>query len=171
VLQTHAGKSVEVINTDAEGRLVLADALAWAASGAGKTRPRWIVDVATLTGAVTVALGRLVAGVMGTDDTLVQQLIEAGAEAGEPMWELPLIDDYMAAMESLIADLKNVGDGTAGSIFGGLFLREFVGGLPWAHVDIAAVAYTDKAQPYVPRGAVGWGVRALVGLVERAARR
>lgn len=171
VLHTHSGRTVEVLNTDAEGRLVLADALAWAASGAGASRPRWIVDVATLTGAVTVALGRLVAGVMGTDPGLIEQLIEAGRDAGEPMWELPLIDEYMPAMESLVADTKNIGDGTAGSIFGGLFLREFVDGLPWAHLDIAAVAYADKAQPYVPRGAVGWGVRSLVGLVERASRR
>ncbi len=171
ILKTHSGRTVEVMNTDAEGRLVLADALAWAASGAGASRPRWMVDVATLTGAVTIALGRNVAGVMGTDGTLIENLMEAGHEAGEPMWELPLVDEYMSAMDSLVADLKNTGDGTAGSIFGGLFLREFVGDVPWAHIDIAAVAYADKAQPYVPRGAVGWGVRTLVGLVERSAKR
>ncbi len=171
VLTTYSGRTVEVLNTDAEGRLVLADALAWAATGAGSSRPRWMVDVATLTGAVTVALGRTIAGVMGTEPALVEQLIEAGRDAGEPMWELPLVDEYVPAMDSLVADMKNVGDGTAGSIFGGLFLREFVAGVPWAHLDIAAVAYADKAHPYVPRGAVGWGVRSLVGLVERAARR
>ena len=171
ILHTHSGKTVEVLNTDAEGRLVLADALAWAASGAGAARPKWMVDVATLTGAVTVALGRQIAGVMGTDGGLVQQLIDAGQDAGEPMWELPLVDEYLPAMDSLFADIKNTGDGSAGSIFGGLFLREFVGGVPWAHIDIAAVAYADKAYPYVPRGAVGWGVRSLVGLVERAAKK
>ena len=171
VLHTHLGRTVEVLNTDAEGRLVLADALAWAASGAGAPRPRWMVDLATLTGAVTVALGRRIAGVMGTEPALVEQLIEAGEEAGEPMWELPLVDEYAPALDSLFADMKNTGDGTAGSIFGGLFLREFTRGVPWAHIDIAAVAYADKAQPYVPRGAVGWGVRSLVGLVERAAKR
>lgn len=171
VLHTHLGRTVEVLNTDAEGRLVLADALAWASSGAGAARPRWMVNLATLTGAVTVALGRRIAGVMGTEPALIQQLIEAGEDAGEPMWELPLVEEYAPALDSLFADMKNTGDGTAGSIFGGLFLREFTRGLPWAHIDIAAVAYADKAQPYVPRGAVGWGVRSLVGLVERAARR
>ncbi|HEY8517594.1 MAG TPA: leucyl aminopeptidase [Candidatus Binatia bacterium] len=173
VLRTFTGKTVEVLNTDAEGRLVLADALGWAASG-GSTRqskPRWIVDLATLTGAVTTALGRSVAGIMGSDEALVRRLIEVGKETGEPMWELPLVEDYMSALESPIADLKNTGDGTAGTIFGGLFLREFVGGLPWAHLDIAAVAYTDKPRPYVPRGAVGWGVRTLVALIEKEASR
>ncbi len=171
VLNTYSGKTVEVLNTDAEGRLVLADALAWAARGAAEEPPRWMVDVATLTGAVTVALGRKVAGVMGTDSTLVRGLIDAGRAAGEPMWELPLVDEYASGLDSLFADLKNIGDGTAGSIFGGLFLREFVADVPWAHIDIAAVAYADKPQPYVPRGAVGWGVRSLVGLVERLAGR
>lgn len=171
VLTTYSGRTVEVLNTDAEGRLVLSDALAWAASGAGSAPPKSMVDVATLTGAVTVALGRMIAGVMGTDPALVEALIEAGRDAGESMWELPLVDEYVPALDSLFADMKNTGDGTAGSIFGGLFLREFVGGVPWAHLDIANVAYADKAQPYVPRGAVGWGVRSLVGFVERSARR
>jgi leucyl aminopeptidase len=172
VLRTFTGKTVEVLNTDAEGRLVLADALGYAAAGGvgRRVKPRWIVDLATLTGAVTIALGRSVAGVMGTDAELVRRLIEIGRETGEPMWELPLVDEYMAALDSPIADLKNTGDGTAGTIFGGLFLREFVGGLPWAHLDIAAVAFADKGRPYVPRGAVGWGVRSLVALVERTAR-
>jgi leucyl aminopeptidase len=172
VLRSFTGKTIEVLNTDAEGRLVLADALGWAAAGGygRRVKPRWIVDLATLTGAVTTALGRAVAGVMGSDAELVRRLIEIGRETGEPMWELPLIDEYVSAMDSPIADIKNVGDGTAGTIFGGLFLREFVAGLPWAHLDIAAVAYADKGRPYVPRGAVGWGVRTLVALVERAAR-
>ncbi|MEW6272584.1 MAG: leucyl aminopeptidase [Thermodesulfobacteriota bacterium] len=171
VLHTFSGKTVEVLNTDAEGRLVLADALGWAASGGSlrRVKPRWIVDLATLTGAVTTALGRSVAGVMGSDAALVRALIELGKETGEPMWELPLVEDYVPALESPIADLKNTGDGTAGTIFGGLFLREFVAGLPWAHLDIAAVAYADKPRPYVPRGAVGWGVRTLVALVEKEA--
>lgn len=171
VLRTFTGKTVEVLNTDAEGRLVLADALGYAAAGGfgRRVKPRWIVDLATLTGAVTTALGRGVAGIMGSDPELVRRLIEIGRDTGEPMWELPLVEDYVAAMDSPIADLKNTGDGTAGTIFGGLFLREFVGRLPWAHLDIAAVAFADKNRPYVPRGAVGWGVRTLVGLVERAA--
>jgi leucyl aminopeptidase len=171
VVRTCIGKTVEVLNTDAEGRLVLADALGYATrssrdNGAG---PRWVVDLATLTGAVTTALGRSVAAVMGNDRALVRSLVECGGESGEPIWELPLVDDYAQALESSIADLKNTGDGTAGTIFGGLFLREFVHKVPWAHLDIAGVAFTDKPQPYVPRGAVGWGVRTLVALVERAA--
>ncbi|MBY0276319.1 leucyl aminopeptidase [Candidatus Binatia bacterium] len=172
VLRAFTGKTIEVLNTDAEGRLVLADALGWAAAGGfgRRVKPRWMVDLATLTGAVTTALGRSIAGVMGSDADLVRRLIEIGRETGEPMWELPLVDEYVSGMDSTIADLKNVGDGTAGTIYGGLFLREFTGGLPWAHLDIAAVAYADKARPYVPRGAVGWGVRTLVALVERAAR-
>jgi leucyl aminopeptidase len=172
VLRSFTGKTIEVLNTDAEGRLVLADALGWAAAGGfgRRVKPRWMVDLATLTGAVTTALGRSIAGVMGNDAELVRRLIEIGKETGEPMWELPLVDEYMSGMDSPIADIKNVGDGTAGTIYGGLFLREFTGGLPWAHMDIAAVAYADKGRPYVPRGAVGWGVRTLVGLVERTAR-
>jgi len=172
VLHTYTGKTIEVLNTDAEGRLVLADTLGYAAAGGSGRggKPRWMVDLATLTGAVTTALGRGLAGVMGTDAALVRDLIEVGRATGEPMWELPLVDEYVSALDSPIADLKNTGDGTAGTIFGGLFLREFTAGLPWAHIDIAAVAYTDKPRPYVPRGAVGWGVRTLVALVERAAR-
>ena len=171
VLRTCIGKTIEVLNTDAEGRLVLADALAHATRGSVRSggKPRWIVDLATLTGAVTTALGRSVAAVMGNDAGLVQAVIACGRQAGESIWELPLVDDYVAGLESPVADLKNVGDGTAGTIFGGLFLREFVNRVPWAHLDIANVAYTDKALPYVPRGAVGWGVRTLVALVEREA--
>jgi len=170
VVRTCIGKTVEVLNTDAEGRLVLADALAHATRGRTEaSRPRWVVDLATLTGAVTTALGRSVAGVMGNDADLVRSVIECGRASGEPIWELPLVEDYVPLMESPIADLKNTGDGTAGTIFGGLFLREFVHRLPWAHLDIAAVAFTDKPQPYVPRGAVGWGVRTMVALVEKAA--
>jgi len=171
VLRTFTGKTVEVLNTDAEGRLVLADALGYAAAGGfgRRVKPRWMVDLATLTGAVTTALGRSIAGIMGTDPELVRRLIEVGRDSGEPMWELPLVDEYVSGLDSPIADLKNTGDGTAGTIYGGLFLREFAGGLPWAHLDIAAVAFADKPRPYVPRGAVGWGVRTLVGLVERAA--
>jgi leucyl aminopeptidase len=173
VLRACTGKTIEVLNTDAEGRIVLADALGYAAGASprGGTKPRWIIDIATLTGAVTIALGRSVAGIMGNRPDLVQQVIAAGRDCGEAIWELPLVEDYAAGLESLVADLKNVGDGSAGSIYGGLFLREFVADVPWAHLDIAAVAFTDKALPYAPRGAVGWGVRTLVATVEAAARR
>jgi leucyl aminopeptidase len=107
---------------------------------------------------------------MGSDSELVARLRAAGDEAGEPLWELPLIDSYRAALASPIADLKNTGDGTAGSIFGGLFLQAFTSGLPWAHLDIAAVAFSEKSRPCVPRGAVGWGVATLVRLVEAVSR-
>ncbi len=172
VLHTCTGKTVEVLNTDAEGRLVLADALGYATGAArrGAAKPRWVVDLATLTGAVTTALGRSVAAVMGNDAELVRAVLAAGRECGETIWELPLVEEYAQTLESPIADLKNTGDGTAGTIVGGLFLREFVHRVPWAHLDIAGVAFAEKALPYAPRGAVGWGVRTLVELVERAAR-
>ena len=167
VLETYNGKTVEVLNTDAEGRLVLADALGYAADGCGSgVKPRCIVDLATLTGAATVALGTGIGAVMGSDERLIAQLRETGEEAGEPLWELPLVESYRRALASPIADLKNTGDGTAGSIFGGLFLQAFTAGIPWAHLDIAAVAFTEKSRPCVPRGAVGWGVGTLVRLVE-----
>ncbi len=167
ILQSYAGKTIEVLNTDAEGRLVLADALAFAAAGAGEAeRPRFIVDLATLTGAASVALGREVAAILGSDRKLVDELLSIGRETGEATWELPLVDDYAASLQSRIADLKNVGDGGAGTIIGALFLREFVGGLPWAHLDIAGVAWADKARSCTPRGAAGFGVRTLVALAE-----
>lgn len=171
VLRTCIGKTIEVLNTDAEGRLVLADALGFATRPRrGGAAPSCVVDLATLTGAVVTALGRGVAAVLGNDPALVRSVIESGREVGETIWELPLVDDYMAGLESPIADLRNTGDGTAGTIYGGLFLREFVHRVPWAHLDIAGVAFSDKGSSYVPRGAVGWGVRTLVELVERVAR-
>ncbi|MFM7736200.1 MAG: leucyl aminopeptidase family protein [Alphaproteobacteria bacterium] len=172
VLHTCIGKTIEVLNTDAEGRLVLADALGFATRPRrGAADPSCVVDLATLTGAVTTALGRSVAAVLGNDPDVVRDVIEAGRATGEPIWELPLVDEYMPGLESQVADLRNTGDGTAGTIYGGLFLREFVHRMPWAHLDIAGVAYTDKGSAYVPRGAVGWGVRTLVEFVERRARR
>ncbi len=172
ILTIFGGKTVEVRNTDAEGRLVLADALAWAAAGAGDPeKPRFVVDLATLTGAVSIALGREVAALLGTDRGLVEDLLEIGRETDERSWELPLVDEYLPGLRSDIADLKNVGDGGAGTIFGGLFLREFTGGLPWAHLDIAGVAWADKARTGTPRGAAGFGVRTLIALAERAANR
>ncbi len=172
VLRTCIGKTIEVLNTDAEGRLVLADALGFATRARrGAAEPSCVVDLATLTGAVTTALGRSVAAVLGNDADVVRDVIESGRVAGEPIWELPLVDEYMPGLESPVADLRNTGDGTAGTIYGGLFLREFVHRRPWAHLDIAGVAFTDKGSAYVPRGAVGWGVRTLVELVERRAAR
>src|SRR5438874_6828578 len=131
------GKTGGVLNTDAEGRLILADALALAS----REKPDAIVDLATLTGACRVALGTGLAGVMGNDERLVAQLIEAGRAAGEPLWQLPLVREYREDLKSPIADLKNVG-GEAGTITAGLFLEEFVDGVPWAHLDIAGPAFT-----------------------------
>src|SRR5262249_36971596 len=111
-----------------------------------------------------------VAAVMGNDPRLIGKLIQAGREAGEPIWEPPLVEDYVPAMESPVADLKNIGDGTGGGIFGGLFRRAVIAGVPLAHLDIARVAHRNKPLPYAPRGGVGWGVRTLAALVEAAAR-
>jgi leucyl aminopeptidase len=153
------GKTVEVLNTDAEGRLVLADALAVAS----RAKPDAIVDLATLTGACRVALGNLYAAVMGNDQALVDALIAAGGAAGEPLWQLPLVREYRDELKSGVADLKNVaGSGEAGSIIAGLFLQEFVDGVPWAHLDIAGPAFTEKDLPHAPRGGTGYGVRLLV---------
>jgi leucyl aminopeptidase len=156
-------KTVEVLNTDAEGRLILADALALASRArAGGTRPDALIDLATLTGACRVALGNLVAGVMGNDQPLVDRLVAAGRAAGEPLWQLPLVREYRDDLKSAIADLKNVGGSEAGCIIGGLFLQEFVDGVPWAHLDIAGPAFTEKDLAHAPRGGTGYGVRLLV---------
>ncbi|HSD29922.1 MAG TPA: leucyl aminopeptidase [Vicinamibacteria bacterium] len=153
------GKTVEVLNTDAEGRLVLADALALAR----REKPDAIVDLATLTGACRVALGTLLAGVMGNDQALVDALVAAGRAAGEPVWPLPLVREYRDELKSPIADLKNVGGGgEAGTIVAGLFLQEFVDGVAWAHLDIAGPAFTERDLPHAPRGGTGFGVRLLV---------
>jgi len=161
VLHHRGGKTSEVLNTDAEGRLVLADGLALAA----RAKPDVVVDLATLTGAARVALGTLVAGVMGNDQTLVDELVAAGRAAGEPLWQLPLVPEYRDDLKSTVADLKNVG-GEAGSIIGGLFLQEFVGGVPWAHLDIAGPAFAEKDLPYAPRGGTGFGIRMLVRFLQ-----
>jgi leucyl aminopeptidase len=158
VVRPSAGKTVEVLNTDAEGRLVLADALALAVAD----DPDAIVDIATLTGAVRSALGNRIAGVMGNDAKLIAALVAAGKQGGERLWELPLVRDYKTDLESAVADLANVANGGyGGAIHAGLFLQEFVAGVPWAHLDIAGVGFTDRDIPNAPRGGVGFGVRLL----------
>jgi leucyl aminopeptidase len=153
------GKTVEVLNTDAEGRLVLADALALAS----REKPDAIVDLATLTGACRIALGTLYAAVMGNSQELVDQLVAAGRSSGELLWQLPLVQEYRDDLKSPVADLKNVGGGgEAGSIIAGLFLQEFVDGAAWAHLDIAGPAFAEKDLPHAPRGGTGFGVRLLV---------
>jgi leucyl aminopeptidase len=157
VIRYANGRTVEVLNTDAEGRLVLADALVLAS----RERPDVIVDLATLTGAARIALGTQYACILGSDQTVVDGLIAAGRTAGEPCWQLPLVREYRDDLKSPIADLKNVGGGDAGTITAALFLAEFVDGVPWAHLDIAGPAYADKEMPLATRGATGYGVRLL----------
>jgi leucyl aminopeptidase len=151
------GKTVEVLNTDAEGRLILADALVLAS----RAKPDVIVDLATLTGAARVALGSLYACILGTDQGVVDAVLAAGRAVGEPAWQLPLVPEYRDDIKSSVADIKNVG-GEAGTITAALFLQEFVDGVPWAHLDIAGPAFTEKDLPHAPRGATGYGVRLLI---------
>ena len=162
VLTTRNGKTIEVLNTDAEGRLVLADGLALAV----EADPDAIVDVATLTGAAVVALGKEIAGLLGNDDILIGQVRAAGERVGEALWPLPLPDDYRSHIESEIADMRNVGrPGQAGATSAAMLLREFVGEVPWAHLDIAGPARSDENQRYLSKGGTGFGVRTLVALI------
>ena len=153
------GKSVEVLNTDAEGRLVLADALSLAA----EAEPDAIIDVATLTGSASVALGTQVAALMATDDKLAARLEEASATTGEKVWRLPLPEEYRPQLDSNVADLRNIGAGPyGGSLVAGLFLKEFTDGRPWAHIDLGLSAMADADRGMTPKGGTGFGVRMLV---------
>ena len=160
VVRAMNGKTIEVINTDAEGRLVLADALCYAREQ-GITR---LVDVATLTGAMVTTLGKACTGVMGNDGQLVQQTIDAGKKTGEKFWELPMFDEYKDLIKSDVADMKNSGGRQAGSISAALLLAEFVDGAAWVHLDIAGTSTSDKAAGYLVKGATGVPVRTLAQL-------
>jgi len=160
VVRAMNGKTIEVINTDAEGRLVLADALCYAREQ-GITR---LVDVATLTGAMVTTLGKACTGVMGNDSKLVQQTIDAGKKTGEKFWELPMFDEYKDLIKSDVADMKNSGGRQAGSISAALLLAEFVDGAAWVHLDIAGTSTSDKASGYLVKGATGVPVRTLAQL-------
>jgi len=155
VVTSQLGKTIEIVNTDAEGRLLLADALSYARRYA----PACAVDIATLTGAITIALGHHAAGVMGTDAALVRDLVAAGERANERVWELPLWEEYRELNKSDIADIKNSGGRAAGSIAAGWFLREFAEGFPWAHLDIAGTAYTEREDAALVKGPNAMGVR------------
>ncbi|MBB4918010.1 leucyl aminopeptidase [Streptosporangium saharense] len=162
VITQYGGRTVEVLNTDAEGRLVMADALAYADA---ELDPDAMVDVATLTGAISVALGKDVGAVFASDDALAAELTEAGTQAGERLWRMPLIEDYLPALDSGVADLANIEAGStygAGSITAALFLREFTGKRPWAHLDIAGVGRSTADEGYLSKGATGYGVRLLL---------
>ncbi|MFF7767623.1 leucyl aminopeptidase [Streptomyces massasporeus] len=167
VLRMYSGKTVEVLNTDAEGRLVLADAL-WAAS---QEKPDAIVDVATLTGAMVLALGNRTFGIMGNDDAFRAALVEAAEEVGEPAWPMPLPEHLRKGMDSATADIANMGERMGGGLVAGLFLREFVGeGITWAHLDIAGPAFNEGGPfGYTPKGGTGTAVRTLVRLAELTA--
>ncbi len=162
VLRTRSGKTVEVLNTDAEGRLVLADALAYAC----EFKPRLVIDAGTLTAAVRSALGTRVAAILGNDAALIERIRKAGETAGEALWQLPLVKDYAEELKSNVADLRNVGtSGNAGTIICALFLNEFVTCPSWAHLDLSGVAFAKTAIPLSPPGAVGFGVRTLLRFV------
>ncbi|HEX9393558.1 MAG TPA: leucyl aminopeptidase [Gemmatimonadales bacterium] len=165
VIRSHFGKTIEVINTDAEGRLILCDALSFAR----RFKPAVALDAATLTGAVTIALGHTAIGIMGNDDAAVAEVQAAGERAGERCWPLPLWDDYRELIKSDIADVKNSGGRAAGTITGAWFLREFVDGFPWVHLDIAATAYTEGDAPYQAKGPTAIGVRLFTEFVLKRA--
>ena len=158
VVKSYAGKTIEILNTDAEGRLVLADALGYAA----KYDPKAVIDLATLTGAVVTALGHFAAGLLGTDDNLIEKIKAAADKTHDRVWQLPLWEDYDEGIKSHVADVQNIGDGTAGAIAGAVFLKKFAEGYPWAHLDIAGTAWGVEGSSYIPKGASGYGVRLLV---------
>jgi leucyl aminopeptidase len=160
VLTSAQGTTIEVINTDAEGRLVLGDGL-WYARQLGATH---LVDVATLTGAVVVALGKTTSGLYGTPERWVDQVRRAADRAGDRSWPMPVFDDYRDQLKSDIADMMNTGGRPAGSITAAMFLKEFTGGLPWVHMDIAGTAWAEEAKPYLPKGPSGVAVRTLAAL-------
>ena len=165
VIKSHFGKTIEIINTDAEGRLILCDALSYVR----RFKPVAVLDAATLTGAVVVALGHAAIGMMGTDEALLAEVREAGERAGERCWPLPLWEEYRELLKSDVADVKNSAGRGAGTIVGGWFLREFVDAYPWVHLDIAGTAYTESEVPYQAKGPTACGVRLFSEFVLKRA--
>ncbi|HLN25159.1 MAG TPA: leucyl aminopeptidase, partial [Patescibacteria group bacterium] len=162
VVTSMSGQTIEVINTDAEGRLVLADAL-WYTQG--QFKPKIMVDLATLTGAIIISLGDAYAGLFSNDDDLANQLLAAGKGVGEQVWRMPLGEPYDKQIKSDIADMKNTGGREGGSITAAMFLKRFVNDVKWAHLDIAGVTWAKKDGPVTPKGATAFGVRLLDRLV------
>lgn len=167
VLNMLNGKTVEVQNTDAEGRLILADGLAFAS----RFKPQCIVDVATLTGACAVALGQFAIGMMGTDDSLKKELSQAGIQAGERVWEMPLWDEYFEQLKSDVADMRNIGGRGGGMITAAVFLSKFVDDFPWVHLDIASTDWSTSERAYIPKGPTGIGTRLLLQFLLNRANR
>ncbi len=163
IVKAYNGKTIEVVNTDAEGRLILADALSYVVD---KYKPAAILDFATLTGAVLIALGHRASGLMGNDAELIEEIKRASEKTGERVWELPMWEEYTEDIKSQVADVKNVGkERLAGTVAGAVFLQEFVGKTPWVHLDIAGTAWQDEDQPYTPGGGSGVAVRLVTQLI------
>ena len=162
IVTSMSGQTIEIHNTDAEGRLVLADALWYTQS---RFKPQFMVDLATLTGAMLVALGQEYAGLFSNNDELSERLYAAGQGEDEPVWRMPMGDAFDKMIDCPVADMKNVGGRNAGSITAAQFLQRFVNDVPWAHLDIAGMAWSDKSKPTVPKGGAGYGVRLLNRLV------
>jgi leucyl aminopeptidase len=156
---------VEITNTDAEGRLVLGDMLAWA----NELKPAAIIDLATLTGACIIALGNYITGAFGDDDQLMFDVLESARVAGEELWRLPISEFQKDVLKSEVADMKNAGERAGGSINAAVFLKEFVGNTPWVHLDIAGPSQSPRERGYFGKGATGVGVRTLVELIRRRA--
>jgi leucyl aminopeptidase len=164
IVESLSGRTIEVLNTDAEGRLILADALTYA----GRFDPRAIIDLATLTGACVIALGHEASAVFSNREDLARQLVEAGECSAERLWQLPLWEVYGKLIKSDIADVKNTGGRPAGTITAAAFLQKFIPDCPWAHIDIAGTAWEEKGTAFCPRGATGVGVRLLLEFMQRA---
>jgi leucyl aminopeptidase len=167
IVQLYNGKTVEILNTDAEGRLILADAIAF---GEKHYSPKIIIDFATLTGACIVALGNNVAGLVSNNKIVAKKIMNASEKTSEEVWELPINDDYMDMIKSSVADMKNVGIGrAAGTITAAAFLANAIDNTPWAHIDIAGTAWTQdasKKKAYNPKGATGFGVRLILDFLK-----
>jgi leucyl aminopeptidase len=167
ILKALNGKTIEVVNTDAEGRLILADALSYAV----KQKLSPLVDLATLTGACHVALGDIYSGILGNSQELIEKVIKAGTDAGEHLWQMPMHEDYKELNKSDVADIKNSGGRWAGAITAAHFLAEFVGDTPWAHIDIAGTSFIEKERGYLVKGATGVGMRTLISFALASAKR
>ncbi|NOX20998.1 MAG: leucyl aminopeptidase [Nitrospirae bacterium] len=162
IVSTISGKTIEIANTDAEGRLALADAIEYAK----RFDPEFIIDIATLTGACAIALGNEAAAAMSNSEELIKDIVKASEATGEKVWPMPLYEEYREYLKSEVADIRNVGTDRAGSLVtAGYFLKEFAEDIPWLHIDIASIAWTDKDRPYCPKGATGFGVRLVTRLL------